>query len=229
MSAFCLLLLFFRGMKSISTSFFLLGTGSLIGICAFDLIPDVFELGGWKHLIVVGVIGGVYSLVHLIQVTDHHHEFGKSEQEINLFVGAMVLHCLASGMLLGFSDRLTSRFNYAVFAALVAHKAYEATIVSTLISENAVDKAKTSRRLILYILALPFGVSLAAIMNGLVTIDIVLLITDMALGTLLGCLIFDFILPGLFHLKKRKLLAGWVLIGFLISKLIFRFEHDFHP
>ena len=54
-----------------SKFFYLFGTGALAGILIFDLLPDIFEMGGKSTLWGVAIVWLVYSLIHLIHLKQH--------------------------------------------------------------------------------------------------------------------------------------------------------------
>jgi hypothetical protein len=123
MITLCCLPLFFAQMKKMSRLLFLVGTGALIGICCFDLMPDVIELGGKSGLLIVFVVWLIYSAFHFLHYRrhhhqeDHHHEdhLHAGSQGVAMFLSSMIIHCISSGILLAISVRFNSDFSRAVF------------------------------------------------------------------------------------------------------------------
>lgn len=222
--------LFLSAARTHAKLFFLLGTGALSGILVFDLIPDLFELGGSSSLWGVGVVWLFYSLLHMTHLKHHnhaskthgnehqHHSHGSS----SFFLLSMVAHCMASGMLLAASQNLAQGLSRTVFWALLAHKAYEALTVSSVLLEKEHSRARTIASIILYSASLPAGVVLTYTFRSYLTPFIAMLITSLAAGTLLGCLIFDFLLPSLTRMKNRRLDIAWILAGLLVTQALMR-------
>lgn len=217
--------LFLEVARRYSKLFYLLGTGALSGILAFDLIPDLFELGGTSSLWGVGVVWLLYSLLHLShlkrhdpKLETHHHVHGGS----SLFLASMVAHCLASGMLLVASQGLAQSLSRTVFWALLAHKTYEALTVSTVLLEREKSRRRTIASVIAYSLSLPAGVALTYSFRAYLTPFVAMLITSLAAGTLLGCLMFDFLLPSIRRMKNRRIEIAWIVAGLLLTQAIMK-------
>jgi hypothetical protein len=68
MSLLSVLPLFSAQVRKHSHLFFLAGTGALAGLCVFDLLPDLYELGGNSSFLITGVVWVVYSLMHLFHI-----------------------------------------------------------------------------------------------------------------------------------------------------------------
>lgn len=217
--------LFLEVARRYSKLFFLLGTGALSGILVFDLIPDLFELGGSSSLWGVGVVWLLYSLLHLSHLKQHdpkletrHHAHGGS----SFFLASMVAHCMASGMLLAASQGLAQSLSRTVFWALLAHKAYEALTVSSVLIEREKSRARTVAAVVLYSVSLPTGVVLTYSFRSLLTPFVAMLITSLAAGTLMGCLMFDFLLPSLKRMKNRRIEIAWIVAGLLLTQIMMR-------
>jgi zinc transporter ZupT len=220
--------LFSRRLREHSRFFFLLGTGALSGILLFDLIPDLFEMGGSQSLWGVGAVWALYSILHLTHLKHHkdpdapealvHHHHGPS----SFFLVSMVGHCLASGILLVASEGLAGGLNRTVFLALLSHKAYEALTVSSILIEREGSRAKAAVSIAIYSISLPVGVALTYYFRSVLTPSIAMIATSLAAGTLLGCLIYDFILPSLVYLKARRRDAAWILIGLILTQFMMR-------
>ena len=72
-----------------------------------------------------------------------------------------------------------------------------------------------------YALSFPMGVALTYMLGSLVTQNVALLATSFAVGTLLGCLIFDFLMPSLTHIKSRRFDLAWVFVGLFVTQAVF--------
>ena len=223
MMGLCSLPLWVSAIKKISHFLFLAGTGALVGICFFDLLPDVYEMGGISSLALVFGVWVVYSLAHYVhyrkkhvktghqECHGHHHEdehhhvlLHSDEGGVGIFIGSMMIHCFASGILLAVSFRYGELFSRTVFLALLTHKAYESLIVSTIVLEKVKSKAHALVANAAYALALPLGVVVEQVFNEQISMKVSLIATCVALGTLFGCMIFDFLLPSIEHVKKKR-------------------------
>ncbi|MDR3608345.1 MAG: hypothetical protein P4M08_13325 [Oligoflexia bacterium] len=220
MAALSALPLLSKTVRRYSKLFFLLGTGALAGLLAFDLLPDLFEMGGTSSLWWVGLVWIAYSFFHLSHL-GHHASREHSGVPI-FFLASMISHCLASGLLLVASEGLTSGIHRTVFFALLAHKTYEALTVSSVLMEREKSRRHSIFSITAYALALPAGVLAALSFRSALTPSVALIATSLAAGTLLGCLIFDFLLPSYFHLKERKQNLAWIILGLALTQIAMR-------
>ena len=245
MALLSVLPLFSERVRKHSHLFFLAGTGALAGLCAFDLLPDLYEMGGRSSFIITGIVWAVYSVMHLFHIGHHHHHHhghshdhshdhgGEHDHDHDHkhetanepflpFLISMMVHCFSSGILLVASNALSDGMGKTVFLALIAHKGYESLTVSSVL----VERIKTQRQRILALAgfagALPVGVVFALCFQNSVNQKVALIATSLAVGSLLGCLIFDFLVPSLSHLKTRKMDLGWVVVGLLITQAMMR-------
>ncbi len=220
--------LFSTSLRRYSKLFYLLGTGALAGILLFDLLPDLFEMGGKESLIGVGIVWIAYSLFHLVHLKYHKkhddqiHAHGHSHGNLNIFLASMISHCIASGILLVVSLGYSESLNHTVFWALLAHKAYESLTVSSVLIEREKSRAKAIFSVSLYALSLPLGVLLTFLFRGLLTPSVAMLATSLAAGTLLGCLIFDFLLPSMHQVRNRWAAMGWITLGLMTTQLLLK-------
>ena len=219
-----------------SRIFLLIGTGGLVSLYFGDLLPDVLKLGGASGLAIIIAVWLTYSYLHTHHIKhhekeEHEHEDGATHVHVHLpqsskfLMGSMISHCFSSGMLLFVSHELSSRVAASVFLAIIGHKAYEAMSVSILLSR----RVKNSRNFILcalfYSLSLPIGVAATALLALVFGADaspavirtVALVVASVAVGSLAGCMINDFILPSVRHVRTRKLEAGWVLVGVALT------------
>ena len=223
MSAVCCAPLVFKSVASFSGWLFLIGTGALAGICIFDLFPDMVEMAGTKGVIITLAVGLLYSLFHLFHL--HHHDSTLSEghahvRSFPVFFVSLASHCLASGILLAVSQQLSNKLAAGVFFALVAHKAYECLIFMSIVLAMQKSKMWTFAVTSLYCLALPAGVLLNAWVGPYVGQTVAVDISSVAVGSLFGCLIFDFLVPSLSQLRRKKSQIAWILVGLLVTRFI---------
>ena len=212
-----------------SQSIFLLGTGALFGICFFDLMPDVFEIGGRTGLCVVAVVWLAYSLLHIFHLGhhdheghDHHAEGTEGQPASFFFLASLIGHCFASGMLLAVSQGMSQRIASTVFMALLAHKAYEALTLSSILVRSNKTRLEQAVIIGIYSLAVPAGVAVTTAFHESMNENVAIWISAMAVGTLLGCLIFDFLIPSVQHLKESRAQAAWIAVGLVMTQLVMR-------
>src|SRR5580704_9884668 len=81
-----------QAIRARSRLLFLMGTGALVGLLVFDLVPDVVALGGKQSLVWIGAVWAIYSLFHLAHVhvhtTDHAHADTPRSSGIGVFLVA---------------------------------------------------------------------------------------------------------------------------------------------
>ncbi len=223
---FCFLPFVFKGVQKYSQVLFLVGTGALIGVCFFDLLPDVYEIGGGTSLAIAVAIGLVYSLIHLSHSRHHSHtenyhlEHFHIGKNYAIFLFSIMSHCFSSGMLLALSNHYTSRISWSVFWALVTHKGYESLTFSSILINEKRSKRSISTIILLYCLSLPAGVLLTILLRDELSEKIAMVISSVAVGSLLGCLVFDFLLPSLKHLRKEKRQIGWMILGLVLTRIM---------
>lgn len=226
MAVFCALPLLSERVRRHSRPLFLMGTGALFGICFFDLVPEVFEMGGRSSLWIMGGVWALYSLIHLFHLQHHHdhdHEIGAEEvtaQGFYLFFGSLIAHCFASGMLLTVSQGLSTRIAHTVFLALLAHKTYESLLLTSILLEQRRSRSWKLAIIAAYSLSLPIGAFATALFESSFTQQIAVLVSSVAVGTLLGCLIFDFLIPSLRQVRRQRLIGGWIVLGLAMTRLV---------
>jgi zinc transporter ZupT len=206
----------------------LIGTGGLVSLYFGDLLPDVLALGGISSLAIIVSVWLTYSYFHTSHI--HQHEEGHDDHDHIHIHGAetsrflmisMVSHCFSSGMLLYMSHELSARIAASVFLALMGHKGYEALSVSILLSQKVKDSKKFLSYAVIYSLALPFGVLVTAVLSRFLGTGVspqvikmtAMVVASVAVGSLAGCMVHDFIMPSIRHIKHRRLEAAWMLVG----------------
>ena len=236
----CSLPFIFRRTRYSSGMLFLFGTGALFGICVFDLLPDILEMGGRSGLAMTIAVGVAYSLVHLFHLRKHQPVQSQSQSQsqsqcadshcenhhrqhahsLPIFFVSIVSHCFASGVLLSVSRELSEKLAGAVFLALLGHKGYESIVFISLLISHRLSRPGTIAAIAVYCLALPAGVLTAVLLNGHWTQSLAIYVSSIAVGSLLGCLVFDFMLPSFQTIKREWLRAGWVLLGLALTRAV---------
>ncbi len=109
-----------------------LSAGLLLGLLAFDLLPEVYEMNsnlfGNVRVVSIALIVG-FLVLHFIEQLFGSHEPAHSEDDhkhsINMTgtIGAIAMagHVFLDGITLGLAFKVSNSFGYAVFAALIAH------------------------------------------------------------------------------------------------------------
>ena len=218
------------------------GTSTLWGVGIVWVVYSVFHLSHVKH-----------HEEHHVHEVEAHLKPGLSSKEHRhspwFFLTSMIGHCLASGVMLVASDGLTetnravassfpgainnglhlglvvSGINRTVFLALLAHKAYEALTVSSVLVESQGAEKSKKRVLLpiaLYSLSLPVGVILTLAFRSYITQSIAVIAMSLAAGTLLGCLVHDFFIPSLAQIKSRRTDLVWIMFGFGLTQVMMR-------
>ena len=109
--------------------------GLLLGLAAFDLIPEVFELSddkiievptamvclvsGFLLLHIIERISGAHEPVETEYVHDHEHTHGLTAGYVG--AAAMVIHVFLDGVAIGLSFQVSNALGIAVAIAVVAH------------------------------------------------------------------------------------------------------------
>lgn len=208
--------LFVQRIQVYSHILLLFGTGSLLGICLFDLFPDVLHLGGRTSILVMFLVWAVYLLFHIFHL-HYHEQSDRRNHEGRFFIISMVIHCLASGMLLAVAQEYSPSIAKTVFLALLAHKGYEAFSVSSVLQNKVHSRKKLWAWLLLYSISLPIGVfSTVWIGLGMLHSTAVLLISISA-GTLLGCMMYDFLIPSFKQIQQSKKELLWLILGMVLT------------
>jgi ZIP family zinc transporter len=111
-----------------------LSAGLLLGLVAFDLLPEVFELGTQEIFhapaVSVALIGG-FLLLHFYEQIFGSHEpaesdYGNDHKHSHNFSGALGavaigVHVFLDGLALGVAFKVSSDLGFVVFIALLAH------------------------------------------------------------------------------------------------------------
>jgi zinc transporter ZupT len=197
----------------------------LVSLYFADLLPDVLQLGGIPSLGIIVAVWLVYSFFHNKHVEHHEHSHVHLPDSSAFLMISMISHCFSSGMLLFMSHELSSKVAATVFLALIGHKGYEALSVSVLLNQRVKDSKTFTACAVAYAGSFPIGVLVTAgltrYFSSGVSPEIVknfaMIVASVAVGSLAGCMINDFLLPSIRHLKTRKLQAGWMLVGIALT------------
>lgn len=215
-----------------SKSLLLFGTGAMLGLCVFGLVPEIVTVGGVCSFLLIAATSGIYSWVHVAHVTHHHHEGdGPGAQDntaVGFLVGSMSLHCLADGIVLAISSSVSMTMARTIFFALTAHKGYEAFNVSALLKEKARSQRQLLAFLALYTLSFPAGVGITLLTTRGLRLGSIpfwvqglpILIMSIAVGGLLGCLLHDFLIPSLHRIRHRRGEVLWLILGLGLSSIL---------
>lgn len=211
--------------RKYTSVFFLLGTGALTGVCLFDLIPDVAEIGGTNGLLLAAFVAIIYSSLHLYHNHKHKrtagccapHKLGKA---FYVFLISIISHCFASGMLLGLSNQFSVQMGENVFWSLALHKAYEAISYSSIVITQNISKKKSALLILLYCSSLPLGVYSTIWFESLINQNIAIAISSLAVGSLISCLYFDFMQPCFEMIRKKKRALIWLALGFILARFL---------
>lgn len=221
MSLFCALPLFSPVVRRYAGPLFLVGTGAMLGICFFDLVPGIMNLGGRFTLILMGVVWLSYSAIHFIHLTRHEHDpLAVPGKGFWFFFGPLVAHGFASGMLLTVSQELSSVIETSVFVALIVHKIYESLLLSSILIAQRRSSSWKLTMVAIYTAALPAGAIITRGFESEINRATAVVISSVAVGTLLGCLVFDFLIPSFRQLRAHKYRVGWVVAGLLLTRVV---------
>jgi len=191
----------------------------LLGVCLFDLIPEMFEIGGNTSLVIMAASWAVFAAIHALQGGHLHADVNDAHlhsHTVKFLLGSMVLHCFAGGMLLVSSYELSARLAFHVFLGLIAHKGFEALAMSSLLLEKLDSRKQVILSVILYAISFPAGViattllrqTYAATLSPERIENLAMVITSIAVGNLLGCLVQDFLVPAFREVKNTALRLG---------------------
>lgn len=207
----------FGGIRKFTRPLMIIGALVLFAFCFLDLIPEMMELGGAASLLIVAFAWAIFTGIHYLQAHDHSkdHETGLENSQAGAYLLlSMALHCFAGGMLLVGSYEISANLAFHVFVGLLAHKAFEAIAVASAIA----DKVSSRRQLFLsagiYAISFPAGVvttiGARAMADGVSTQvieTIAMVITSVAVGSLLGCLLQDYLIPAYRGLRGARQLG----------------------
>lgn len=214
--SFSCLPMIFGGVKKFSQVFFLTGTGAMVGLCLFDLLPHAFEHGGFMS---IGIIASVFLLYALLHGRSHSHGL---EQPIMILFGSLLVHCFSSGMFLVLSGEFSGEASQAVFMALLVHKSYEALIFSFILIERKISQMKKIIFLSCYALCFPLGVAFTWFFEASLNEYVAMVLSNVAVGSLVGCLIYDFLVPSIKKIQTRRIEIAFIALGFVVTQLVIR-------
>lgn len=201
----CALPWVFSGIRAYSRPLLLVGSVVLLGFVLFDLIPEVVEVGGKLSLLLILVSSVGFTALHRLA---HRHTHADTDEEtpshgVAVLLTSMALHCFAGGMLLVDSYAVSERLALSVFLSLIGHKAFEAISVASLLLRRVPSPGRLFQCAALYVVSFPFGVVVTEVARRTFSESLspeyfraaALVLTSLAVGSLFGCLIQDFLLP----------------------------------
>lgn len=209
----------------------LLSTGGMVALYFGELIPEVLHEGGWLSVVIILGVWALFSRIPGLhhhgsgeEHAGHHHE----DSYPGLLVLSMSAHGLASGALLFTASNLSGFAADAAFGALLAHKGYEAISVSTLLREKIAGTRRYLALLTIYVLSFPVGYLGAATagwaLGGGLDAEHVeqaaTILGSLAIGTLMSCMLHDFLQPSVRRIRERRSEAVWLVFGAVISLLL---------
>lgn len=190
-----------------------LGLAALSFLLIYDLIPSLHQHGGSFTIAIAMFVA--YSIVHaFLHYYDerHHRNRGHRMQRSNsiqiLSVGTFLLsitfHCFVSGSVLAISDFLNMGLNWALFFPIFIHKTLEAVAVGTVLVSRVHSVRIQFLLLGFYSASITFGAVLTHEFHGYFSRDTILSLMSVAIGSMAGCLVYDFGLPAIKTLKRVK-------------------------
>lgn len=206
---FTLLPWFFSSIRNYSKPLLIIGSAVLFGFIFFDLIPEMMEIGGITSLAIMAVAWAAFAGIHYLQAhehshhADHDHDHGAHSHAGAFLLFSMALHCFAGGMLLVSSYEISTTLASHVFLSLISHKVFEAVTVASVLLEKIRSKKELYLATSIYALSFPAGVLVtvggrSALAGKLApeSIEMIaMVITSIAVGSLMGCLLQDFLIP----------------------------------
>jgi len=208
-----------------------LATGMMTGLCGFGLLPEAAKEGGMVSVLLTLLVAVVYSIFHIRHLHRHDagstygtHVHGDASRPLGILATAIFVHSLLDGSLLVISNGLLSQASTSVTMSLWIHKAFEALSLASLVYWRVNNRGQAIRWLSAYVLSFPCGVFLTAWIAQKFATDsmqrVALIIMSIAIGNLIGCLIFDFILPSMGRFKQHRGEVYWLLGGVAAASVL---------
>ena len=221
----------FGARRGLPTGLLPLATGMMTGLCCFGLLPEAAEEGGVLSLALTLLVAVIYSCFHLRHLHQHNasanygtHVHGDADRPLGILAMAIFVHSLLDGSLLVISNGLLSHAATPVTVSLWIHKAFEALSLASLVYWRVPNRGQAVRWLTAYVLSFPCGVFLTAWLAQTFATDsmerVALVIMSVAIGNLIGCLIFDFILPSIGRFKQHRGEVYWLLGGVAAASIL---------
>ena len=218
-----------------------MATGMMVGLCLFGLLPEVMREGGRLTLGVLTLVAVIYSLVHFLHVIHHAHlarghqactrnehdadcQVDHEQHSLIIFLSSIMIHSLLDGALLVVSNNLKATAYVTILVSLGIHKFFEAVSVSSMIIGRLSSGRKALSLIALYLLSFPSGVLAANLSKQLVSSELLALLAVVvmaaAIGNLLSCLVYDFVLPVIKRFREAKTELAWMLCGFATAGML---------
>jgi ZIP family zinc transporter len=127
--------------------------GALLGVCFFDVIPEIFAIAGEGELAItpalIAIIAG-FLLIHtleklaLIHTAAHESEYAEHKHPLVGLVGAggLILHSFLDGVGIGLAFHVNVHVGFVVAIAIIAHDFCDGLNTVTLMLMNKNTRAK---------------------------------------------------------------------------------------
>jgi hypothetical protein len=223
-----------RGRASHREALLLVGAGGLLGLCFFHLLPELSEFATSLHWIILGASVAVSAAFHLGHKHAHPHEDSSHHLEAHeggvtiwnaemlILFSSILLHAFADGLLLGLGQNFPGQFEQELFSLVAGHKLFEAFFVSS-VALKLLPARNFWRFLVIYILALPVAllftylVSHATGFEPRVLQSLAMVFVSFALGSLVGCLLWDLVWPSVVRSPNRARASGYLCAGLVLA------------
>lgn len=222
--------------------FRIVGVGGLLAVLSLHLDFEHFHHEPEDMLSLVCLVGAfiLMALAHKFSShKTHHHDCCESEAHpfiSSWWVGALFIHSMSDGYLLGISEGFSADLRQSVWAFLIVHKVLEALWVSGLLAIEY-KKSNLIRLIGIYILTFPVGYMLPHILvwtgasGSKWPEHIVEMAGSLSMGSLLACVLVDQIIPSVKNIKKDFKQLLWLVAGFALTHgvlLLSGSEHHAH-
>lgn len=210
-----------------------LSAGLLLGLVAFDLLPEIFELNtntlSSVPVVSLAFVGGFLALHFVEQIFGSHEpaesHYGHAHDHSGNLAGtigalAMGGHVFLDGVALGLAFNVSNGFGVAVFIAILSHAFSDGLNTVSLLIKSGYWSKKNKKVIFLLGLDALMRISGAALGSYLVISDPIL---GVYLGMFAGFIIYlatSHILPEAHSKHPNKLTLLATLLGVLIMWLI---------
>jgi ZIP family zinc transporter len=137
-----------------------LSAGVLLGLVAFDLLPEVFELSDAVFLGVPAVMAGFvagFMILHVVErglavhetADSHHADHRHTHQHVGaLGAGALVVHSFLDGVAIGLGFQVSTATGWVVALAVLAHDFADGLNTVTIMRRHGQSRAAAVRMLV---------------------------------------------------------------------------------
>jgi ZIP family zinc transporter len=144
-----------------------LSAGVLIGVCFFEVLPEIFEITTTNNLSItpalVAIVAGflvIHSLEKIALIhTAHEDEYADHKHPVVGLVGAggLALHSFLDGVGIGLAFHVSSEIGWVVSLAVIAHDFCDGLNTVTLMLVNKNTRAKALKLLLIDAIAPVLG------------------------------------------------------------------------